>query len=109
MSKIPTQRQIDTASRELNRALDDVISAWESENPRPSWDQERDWEQANPSPIRKHRREAEKLRASLRGQVDDLMLRLRMAEIPGDQAFEEVKKVLDELHEQKKAFIKDAA
>ena len=106
MAKQVTNLQIETARRELDKAVAAVVDAWRVGNPHPSWEAEEQWQRANPSPKRQHGRKEEEVRAAIRASADDLMLRIMLGTIPSEEIYTELKQVLDQLHEKKMAHIK---
>jgi hypothetical protein len=106
MSKQITIRQIETAQRELNNAVSDVIGAWRTHEPYPSWELEEEWKVANPSPRGNHARLEGEVRTAAKAKADELMLKLKLGEVQPENIYSELKTVLDELHERKLSYLK---
>ena len=106
MTKAATSRQIETAKRELDKAISDVIGAWRKHNPYPTWEEEQEWEQANPSPRRQHREVEDDLRSVLEAQANDLMVQIKMGEVSSDEAYQALKHQLEKFNERKLSYLR---
>lgn len=106
MTKAATNRQIETASRELNRAISDVVDAWRQHEPYPTWDQEEEWKAANPSPRALHARIEREVMATWRHEADALLLQIKMGEINSEDCYTRLKEVLDKMHEARLSYLK---
>ena len=107
MSKSATIRQIETAKRELDRGIASVLQAWRETNPVPTWEQERQWEEENHSPRRRYQQQEHQFSRQFRKEADALMLRINMGEVSNEEAYAELKKVLDRFNEQRLALLGD--
>ena len=105
MTKQATARQIETAQSEIRRAIGDVISAWRTQDPCPSYEEEQEWVERNPSPRRLHSQKESELRSALEREAHELTLKLKMGEVDGDGAYTELKVLLDALQEKRLAYL----
>ncbi len=106
MSKQPTQRQIETAKKEIARAIRSVVETWREHNPYPSWEAETEWHQQNPSPREQHERKEREVKTYLEELAHPLVVGLEMSEIYAEDAYESLQNTLSELHKEKLRLLK---
>lgn len=108
MTKAATNRQIETAGRELNRAIADVAEAWRQHEPYPTWEQEQEWMEMHPSPRTQHARIEKEVIAAWRHEADGLLLQITMGEISSEDCYARLKELLDRMHEVRLGYLKTA-
>lgn len=78
----PSNLQLETVVKEINRFRSMIEDAYEQANPAPSWEEEREWQRCNPSPRDRH---ADDIRNFRRCVVEtfghDLELQIRLGHI----------------------------
>lgn len=106
MTKVANNRQIETAGRELNRAIEGIADAWRQHCPYPDWEQEQEWRRANPSPRERHGLLEKEVREAWRQEADALLLQIRMGEISSKDCYARLKELLDRMQDQRMSYLK---
>lgn len=104
LSKQLTNRHIGTVTRELNKAVHGIVDAWRLSDPYPTWEEDQEWRRQNPSPREKHARAETEVRAHFEKEANDLLIRIKLGEIPVASIYHELSKVLDGFGEARKRY-----
>lgn len=106
MTKPATNRQIETASRELNRTISAVVEAWRQHEPYPTWEQEEEWQEANPSPRKKHARLQREVEEVWKQKANALLLQIKMGEISSEDCYAHLKALMDHMYEARLSYLR---
>ncbi|NBS92841.1 MAG: hypothetical protein EBT27_03740 [Betaproteobacteria bacterium] len=105
MSKQLTNRHIDTVTRELNNAVEQVTRAWREKHPYPSWEEEQEWRRQNLSPRDRHELREREIRNELKKQTNDLLLRIQLGEVAVPDIYDQLKQVTNALNERRMSYV----
>jgi hypothetical protein len=100
-----TNRHIDTVTRELNAAVDQLIHAWRIHNPYPTWEEDSEWRAKNPSPRERHQLLEQEVRNAVKAKTNDLIVRIQLGNVLVSDIYTALKLVLDELNEQRLSYL----
>lgn len=105
MAKAPTILQIETITRELDKAVKQLLEAWREHDPYPSWEEDAEWRRLNPSPRERHAARERDIRDEVRTEADDLLVRVKLGTVPVESIYEELRQLLDRINEKRLSYL----